>query len=219
MNDAAITGAQTRCTAAAYNEALASYKSAVAKSKDRLRNGVCESEDGYIASIVADAHAAVTTCGAFHDVIRTSPWAQPIRDALKGNLSLPALTGDLDTKTWSGAAEALAGTTLYGPAPGAYGNMSKVEFAEGGVALVSELVFDDEDAMPHWVTHPNGSFSVGKPAANGALPVTLRYGNPSLEVTYELKADPRLPGAFVLEPTTAIAPPEGYSSVPSECEA
>lgn len=222
VNDAAITDAQTECTPAAYDQALASYKKAVAKSKDRLSKGACESDDGLLSSIVADAHAAVTTCAAFENVIKTSVWAQPIRDALKGNLALAALTGELDTKTWAGAQKALVGTTFYGPASGAYGNMSKVELGELGVAYVRQLVFDDNDT-PLWITQPKGSFEIGRPTATGALPIILRYGvmygRPEYELTYELRMDPERPGGFILKPTTADAPPGGYTSFPSECEA
>ena len=74
--------ALSACGSAQYGEALAHYKAAVKAAQSRLREGVCQSDDGFLQSIADHASRAVMTCGTFRSVIRTSPWAAPVRTTL-----------------------------------------------------------------------------------------------------------------------------------------
>ncbi len=206
-NDANVAAASSTCTHDAYAAGLASYKKAVASAGSRLSKGVCESDDGYLADIVASASASVASCSAFHGVIATSPWARPLRDALAGNLALPELTGKLTTSSWAGLDDALVGVTLFGPAPGVYGNMSKLELHAGGEVVVSKLVVDDA-GKASW-TSSKATWKVGARAVGGAIAIDVAGAS------YLLSEDPRSPGIFTLQPT---AGGDAFSSIPSECE-
>ena len=74
---------------------------------------------------------AVATCAQFESIIETSKWAEPVRDALKGSLALPTLTGKLAAKNLSGLKDALPGSTVFGPAPGVFG-ANVVSVTSGG---------------------------------------------------------------------------------------
>src|SRR5262245_45566105 len=89
-----MNSAKAACSAAAYNEALGKYKAAVEGAKRRARGEFCD--DGTpLYDIAANLQAATAKCGKFESIIATSPWAQPVRDALKDNLTLAQVTGKL----------------------------------------------------------------------------------------------------------------------------
>jgi hypothetical protein len=217
-NDSNVAAAASTCSSTAYNAALASYKKAVASARSRLANGACSSDDAYITDIVRDANAAVTTCASFHAVIDKSPWAKPVRDVLADNLALPSLTGKLTTGSWAGLDDALVGVTMWGPAPGVYGNMSKIAFGSGHTVVVSQLVVDDKAGTTRWAGQ-NGTYAVGAPKADGSIPVSLHYGNPgAVDVTYDLSEDAQEKDVFHMKPEPGPVPPAEYLSVPSECD-
>lgn len=183
--DQAATDAAPSC-GANYGKALAQYKEAVALAKQH-KTSACEGVNGsdegaYLSTIASKAIAATTTCGAFSNVIKTSPWAAPIREELAGSLVLPFLTGDLDAQTFKGLAEALPGVTLWGPASGVYGNQKKLEFAANGALKISTLEWPSEDAkQPEWVT-VDATYTIGA-AANGSAKITITQGATKADFT------------------------------------
>ena len=207
--------AQKKCTPAAYNTALVRYKAAVEHSKAYLRGDLCH--DGTMISDIAnDLGAAVASCGDFKNVIKTSPWAAPARTVLTGNLALPALDGRLDAASLDGLSSSLVGITVWGPAPGAYGNTSKIAFRAGGDATLSVLGFDDQ-GMAVW-RDAEARWSLGS-ARGGSLDLTLSVAG--IVTVYTLKAEivdapyQHLP-SFVLTPA---ASGDRFTSLPSECDA
>lgn len=133
----------------AYGEALGYYVRAVDASKDRLNHGVCESETGFLWDIADDASRAVMTCGAFRTVIRTSPWAAPLREVLGESLTLRSLTGELlvikDSiwQNWRGVEEFFEeGLTFWARSEGAYGYSVEVRFGPGGWSCNSSAMTD-----------------------------------------------------------------------------
>lgn len=212
-NDAYTASASTACTPAQYNEGLAHYKKAVASSKVRAKGMTCEGEngdDGTVYGITSASAAAVKACGAFKDVIAKSVYAEPIRTALKDNLALPYLTGGLDpAKGNAGLEAALVGKTVWGPAPGVYGNMSKVTFQAGGKATVSVLDIDTNETSPTW-RDAASTWSVK--TVNGKSAVVLG------ESTYAVELDKETSYGVNFN-LTDTADGDKLTSLPSECEA
>ena len=210
-DEAAVVQAKSACSPAAYNKAFASYKLAVDNAKLRNRGAVCD-EGTTVYEIADHLDTAVTTCGQFKTVVATSKFAQPVRDALKGNLSLASFNGRLTIKnaagkvTLDGLAKSLSGTTVFGPAPGVYGNMSKITFAEGGAATSSALSVSD-DGVPTWRNSP-ARWTVS------GTELTITIGN---RVTvYAVGLDGDSGYQLILKPK---AGGDDFRSMPSECEA
>jgi hypothetical protein len=212
----AIVTAKKACTTAGYDAAFAKYKAAVDHSKARLGGAVCD-EGTTQWEIASDLAAAVASCGKFEDILATSRWAQPARDALKGNLALPLLEGKLQIRdaagkvTFKGLAESLAGATMYGPAPGVYGNISKIAFGANGSATLSHMELPD-DGMPIWQSAP-ATFSIGAPKADGSIEITITSGGTS--TSYDL-SKPESHPELLMKPK---AGGDEFRSMPSECEA
>jgi hypothetical protein len=196
-----MNAAKSSCSAEAYNQALVKYKAAVEGAKRRARGEVCD-EGTPLYEISDNLRAATATCGKFESIIATSPWAQPVRDALKGNLTLAQVTGKLGSDLKS-LGDALPGTTIYGPAPGVYGNMSKVTFEAGGKAKISRLNVSDEGNAT-WTDAPaKWSASAGK--------LSLEAEGKTIEFDVKLQE-----GDLHFVPKTGD---EDFWSMPSECEA
>ncbi len=143
----------------AYGEALVYYVRAVDASKERLNHGVCESETGFLWDIADDASRAVMTCSAFRTVIRTSPWAAPLREVLAESLTYRSLTGELlvikDSiwQNWRGVEEFFEeGLTFWARSVGAYGYSVEVNFGPEGKALWGEHTYDEETGEVGWRT-------------------------------------------------------------------
>lgn len=228
--DQAATAAAPSC-GASYAKGLDLYKQSVALAKQHAKSA-CEGVDGsdegaYLSSIAAKASQANAACGAFSNVIKTSPWAAPIRDELKGTLVLPVLTGDLQIKdasghtTFKGLDKALPGVTLWGPAAGVYGNQKKMEFTANGVVKISVLEFPSNNApAPVWTT-VEGSYTIGA-VTGDAIRITIKQGPTTAE--FELKPttvdfEGGYPD-FQFQPTGAQNDAgDLYSAYISECEA
>jgi hypothetical protein len=176
------------CGAARYNEAFSHYKRAVDLSKGRLRDaGVCEESWGMQWEIADEASRAVMTCGAFRNVIKTSPWAAPVRQVLASSLTLRSLTGELlvikdsDWQNWSGVDRFFTegGLTFWARAEGAYGSTVRVDFQANGQATWHELYFDQEYAA-HWRQIP-ATYTIAKSSRREAGPriVTVKRGDKS----------------------------------------
>lgn len=226
--------AATSC-GASYGEAFAYYKQAVDDSKDRLRYGVCESENGFQWGIADNASRAVMTCGEFRNVIRTSPWAAPLREALAPSLTLRSLTGELlvikdsNWQNWTGV-EAFFGQGLsfWARAQGAYGSAVRIDFGANGSAVWGELTYDEETGEISWRTLP-ATYTITKSSGQEAGPRVVT-------VTRDGKTDKFALGVqnaeawkdapiFVLEPLgtgtvlgEGATAPKLYSLV-SECDA
>ena len=211
-NDALTATASTSCSATAYNDGLAHYKKAVAAAKARAAKQICEGndqgDDGTVYNISNESDLAVKSCAALQKVIETSIYAKPIRDTLAGNLVLPYLSGKLTAAgSWAGLGTALIGNTVWGPAPGAYGNMSKIVFAAGGKATVSKLDTSGNTAI--W-TDSAATWS----AAAGV--VTITVDGKATTYTVDLAKDH---GVVDFVFTNASDAADRFDSLPSECEA
>lgn len=141
--------ALSTCGAAKYAEALVHYKASVKAAQSRLREGVCQSDDGFLDTIADHASRAVMTCGAFRTVLRTSPWAAPVRTTLARTLTLRSLTGELavirdsDYQNWSGVETFFSkGLTFSARPMGAYGSSVIVELDASGRAVWREQVYN-----------------------------------------------------------------------------
>lgn len=217
--------ALSACGRARYDAALARYKNAVAWSKDRLAKGVCESEHGYQWGIADEASAAVMTCGDFRNVIKTSPWAAPLRQVLDSSLTLDSLTGDLkvikDSKwqNWSGVDARFPGLTFWARGEGAYGSRVIVTFAAGGKATWGELRMNDVTGDVKWVDTA-ATYTIAKPNGEaGKRTITVKHGTKtdtfvlSVEDAWEYSGAPN----FRLDPATKTTP--ALYSLRSECDA
>lgn len=180
------------CGAAKYNEALAHYKNAVAWSKERLSQGVCESDNGYQWGIADEASQAVMICGAFHETIKSSPWAAPVREVLKDSLTLSSLTGDLlvikdsQWQNWTGVEAQLQGKQFWAQANGAVGSAKQIVFGKNGKATFRWVDVSanewkvNEDAATYTVEKPNGD--------KGKRRIVVKHGG--LTETYTLGVEP-----------------------------
>lgn len=204
-DEAAVVTARQQCSRAAYDQAFAHYKAAVDHAKARARGDVC-GDGTMLSEIASDLGKSVAACGQFESIIATSKWAQPVRDALKGNLALPTVTGKLKAKDLTGLKDALPGTTVFGPAPGVYGNMSKITFAANGEATLSRLSVSD-DGNARWTDAP------AKWSLKSAKVLSITSGGRTTELTIEAE-----PGGidYHFVPKTGD---EDFRSMPSECEA
>lgn len=204
-DEAAVVAARQQCSRDAYDKAFAHYKAAVDHAKARARGDVC-GDGTMLSEIATDLGKAVSTCGQFESIIATSKWAAPVRDALKGNLALPTLTGKLKAKDLAGLKEALPGHTVFGPAPGVYGNMSKITFAANGDATISRLSISD-DGNARWSDAP------ARWSVKGTNVLSITSGGTTTELTITAEAN----GVdYHLQPKTGD---EDFWSMPSECEA
>jgi len=212
----AVVSAKAKCSTAAYDKAFGHYKKAVDSAKVRSRD-VC-ADGAMLYDIAGELSKSVSTCGDFKNVIATSRWAQPVRDALKGNIALASVDGRLTIKdatgkvTLAGLDKALPGTTVFGPAPGVYGNMSKITFAANGAATVSALQLSDDGAAT-WKDTP-ARYKVGALGADRTIEITIESGGTS--TVYKASAEPESAFEILLKPK---AGGDEFRSMPSECEA
>jgi hypothetical protein len=202
MDAAEVNAAQAACSTDAYNQAFAKYKAAVDGAKLRARGEVCE-DGSPLYEIAGNLQAATAKCGKFESIIATSQWAAPVRDALKDNLALALVTGTLksDLKT---LATTLPGKTIFGPAPGVYGNMSKLSFEANGKAKLSRLHVSDDG---------NATWS-DAPAKWTASPGKLKLEAEGKTIEFDVKMEE---GELHFIPKTAGE--DDFRSMPSECEA
>lgn len=201
MDAAEVNAAQAACSTQAYNAGFAKYKAAVDGAKKRARGEVCD-EGTPLYEIAANARAATAACGKFESILATSQWAAPVRDALEANLSLPLITGKLHSDLKE-LATVLPGATIYGPAPGVYGNMSKLSFEAGGKAKLSRLHVSDEGRAT-WTDVP---------ARWTASPGKLKLEAEGKTIEFDVKLEE---GDLHFVPKTGD---EDFRSMPSECEA
>ncbi|MDB4934698.1 MAG: hypothetical protein JWP87_1670 [Labilithrix sp.] len=221
--------ALTACGATKYNEALAHYKNAVAWSKDRNANGVCNSDNGFLWSIADEASRAVMTCGEFRSVIRTSPWAAPLRTALAPSLTLRSLTGELlviknsSYANWTGAEKLFqSGISFWARAEGAYGSKVRIDFAANGKATWGELVMNDVTGDITW-SSTSATYSITKANAreSGVRTVTVVHAGKTQKFTLGVENPVEYGAAplFTLQPTTTTSTTPKLYSLVSECDA
>ena len=98
---------------------------------------------------------------------------------------------------------------MWGPAPGVYGNMSKVTFQAGGKATVSVLDIDTNETSPTW-RDAASTWSVK--TVNGKSAVVLG------ESTYAVELDKETSYGVNFN-LTDTADGDKLTSLPSECEA
>jgi hypothetical protein len=225
------TAALSSCTKVAYHEALGHYRAAVDASNERLAKGVCASSTGFLRSIANDASRAVMTCPEFRGVIRTSPWAAPLRTALGATLNLRSLTGELlvakdsPYANWAGVERFLTdgGLTFWARAQGAYGSRVIVDFRANGAARWKELVFDARTQVIS-LKESSATFTVTRPGTRSTGPVKVTITHDGKTERFSLGVRDALnyrdASMFVLTPSrlTEDGTPELFSLV-SECDA
>jgi hypothetical protein len=174
-DSAAVSGDKSsNCVFRASDEEFAKAK---AGAEARFRGRVCAEDGATIWEITEHAFAAAQSCDRYQGIIASKDQGALIRDALKGNLSLAVITGQVkvirgtvnfvDIKL-TGLEAALEGVTLYGPSMGAFGHTKKVTFAKDGKATLSEAELENvEDIV--WRDKPM-SWSVD---ADGVIKLTL----------------------------------------------
>lgn len=221
--------ALTACGAAQYNEAFAHYRNAVVWSKDRNARGVCNSENGFLWSIADEASRAVMTCGDFRNVIRTSPWAAPLRQALAPSLTLRSVSGELlvikdsTWANWTGTEKFFeSGLSFWARAEGAYGSKVRIDFRASGKATWTELVMNDVtgditlSSTPATYTIANAN---GREAGVRTVTVVHAGKTQAFTLGVENPIDFKAAPLFTLQPQgTGGATPKLYSLV-SECDA
>jgi hypothetical protein len=173
----AVTAA---CEPAKYEEAFGHYRKAVYGAKARQNNAqVCDEEGGaaangteyslYLASILDEASAAVMICGQFRDVIKNSPYAEPLRKEIGDSLTLKSLTGELlvirdsQWQNWSNVEAFLPGTTMWSPAH--HGYDATIAFQANGKAKVTKLEWLDAEPYYKW-TESDATYTVVKAGAD-----------------------------------------------------
>jgi len=219
--------ALTSCGTARYAAALAHYKNAVQWSKDRERYGVCQSENGFLWSIADEASRAVMTCSAFRTVIRTSPWAAPVRRVLAPSLTLRSITGELlviKDSQWANWTDTERffdkGLTFWARAEGAYGSAVRIDFRADGKATWGELVYDEATGDISWRSLP-ATYTIAKTTSKESGPrrVTVTRAGKTQVFTLGVQSGWQYNDAplFVLQPSGGTAPVL-YSLV-SECDA
>jgi hypothetical protein len=208
---------------------LGHYENAVAWSKDRIAHGVCNSDNGFQWSIADEASRAVMTCGDFRGVIRTSPWAAPLRQALAPSLTLRSLSGELlvikssSWANWTGADKSFqSGLSFWARAEGAYGSKVRIDFAANGKATWGELVMNDVTGDITW-SSTSATYSIAKAGGreSGVRTVTVVHGGKTQKLTLGVENPLEYNAApiFTLTPLgTAPTTPKLYSLV-SECDA
>jgi hypothetical protein len=225
--DQAATGSEVSC-GASYGPANESYKAAVAGAKAHKIDHCGGEEGGDLGTIAELSLKAVSTCGAFANVIKTSQWAAPIREELGDSLVLPFITGDLKVKddsgkvVFSGLQAALEkGVVLWGPSPGAYGPSGNIKFLPNGKAIAGAQVWpEDPNSIenPHWETS-DASWSLGE-VVGDAVRITIQ--TKSGEKVYELRAvmwDSRVPDFEVREVGASLDGVPAFTAYISECDA
>lgn len=218
-----------------WGEAFDHYKHAVDASKRRLAYGPCGSEDGMIWGIADEASRAVMTCEAFREVIHTSPWAVPLRQALARSLTLRSLTGELlvikdsDWQNWTGVeAHFASGLTFWARAEGAYGPGVQLDFDANGAATWGEHTYDETTGEIGWRTIP-ATYSITMSSGSEAGPRMVTVTRDGITEHFALgvrNAEAwRDAPVFVLEPLGSgevmgegATAPTLYSLV-SECDA
>lgn len=217
------------CAPAQYSAALAEYKNAVAWSKERLEMGICESDNGYLMTIADAASRAVTTCGAFRETIKTSPWAAPLREALGESLTLRSLTGELlvikdsSFQNWNGTEALLArGVSFWANAQGAYGWPYKINLRADGAATYGWLHYDEATGDIAWKEVPATYRVIATDGPTGKRTVEVTHDGQTesfllrVEETFMTEHAP----VFTLSPAASTQPTqEKLYSIPSECDA
>jgi len=220
--------ALTACGATKYNEGLAHYKNAVAWSKDRNAHGVCNSDNGFQWAIADEASRAVMACSELRSVIKTSPWAAPLRQALAPSLTLRSLSGELlvikdsSYQNWTGTDRFFTtGLSFWARAEGAYGSRVRIDFRAGGKATYGFLDYNAVTGDITWKTLP-ATYTIAKSTTREAGPRIVTVTHAGKVEKFELGVENPLEYSaapiFVLEPLGAATAPKLYSLV-SECDA
>jgi hypothetical protein len=146
-----------------FQPAFKRYKKAVDGAKARLVDGPCDTEEegaGMISVIADHATAAVMICPAFKDVIRTSPFAEPIRKVMSRSLTLRSLTGELlvlrnsQFANWSGVDALIPGTLFETESNGAFGFHEGITFRANGEGTFEKVEPIDQEPFTKTTVTP-----------------------------------------------------------------
>lgn len=221
IDDTNTAAAKATCTPAKYSEGLGHYKKAVAAAKLRAAKDICDGGTQY--AILEEAQAAVAACAPFGNAFISSTYAIDVRDGLANNLSFSELVGYFSVKdaagkaTWEGLADALPGSIFWGPAPGVYGNMSKIRFGVSTVRLNVKQI-DDNGVFTGWDEKTDLPYTIGAIDADGAIEITITIDGKaqSYKLTPGTDADGKPNGHFRMIGTTDG---DDFDSLEDECSA
>lgn len=135
--------------------------------------------------------------------------------AMKSTLALKDIMSMLDRNDPKTFEHALNRVIMWGPAPGAYGNMSYIEFGENNKVVSAELELLNEEPWYQWNKRET-TFSVVKSGHD----LIVRVGHE--EYVLKKQYDQYVQGVWVLTPIDRKdGNPwmSGFIDTPSECEA
>ena len=137
-----------------------------------------------------------------------------VTHSLATTLALKDIMHMLDFNKPQTIAHALNRVIMWGPAPGAYGNMTYLQFGQNGKLVFAELVFDNNGDY-YWV-YSGGSFAV---RYNVDITIDVTVGGSTR--SYYLKKDFHTNMWNMVPVVNPVANPyfEGFVDYPSECEA
>jgi hypothetical protein len=214
------------CGAEKYQAALERYRKAVYASKDRLAGKLtCDPEEPQseltMSGIAEEAAAAVLICPDFKEVIRKSPYAEPLRQALGDSLTLKSLTGELlvlfdsQWQNWTGVEQMIVDTTMWnwrGASDQAWDY--RIEFKTNGKAVYSSQINDqiEPKEATYRVEAPDGEKAPRK------IIVTVDGRSTTFELSATRTDDEgSVGGLFVLTPQGSRSPIESFSSLSRDC--
>jgi hypothetical protein len=222
------------CGQAKYDEAFKHYRKATYGAKARLAGNICGDEDTagdgttystYMSFIEDEAATAIMTCDAFKNVIKTSPYAEPIRKVLADQLVLKSLTGELlvlrnsQFQNWTNVEAYLPGTELYSNAFGIYWSQEEIQFKANGQANYVTWVEDKETGLR--AVNTPATYRVEKTGSDrDPRRIILKRGNQT--ETFQLRVRDTEPGNFETAPVFELQHSDwnkGFSSVRDECSA
>ena len=151
---------------------------------------------------------------------RTFTPSDDVLESLSTTLILREIMGEIDYSNLQSFQTALEGVVMHGPAPGAFGHVSSLEFGKDGEVLQRKMSFNDE-GLPVWEEF-EGSYLVEEQIEFG-LVVAFYYETDGYETRYVLNYSFEI-GQWYMLPLKTIEfnnNPflDGYVDLPDECSA
>jgi hypothetical protein len=192
-----------------------------ALASSHVKYGACGPIEAYTSEIVSSVRQARYAFDGNRDMNkregRKFTITKNTTEALKTTLALKDIMNMLDRRDVTTFEHALNRVVMWGPAPGAYGNMSFIRFSNKNKVTLGELKLLDEAPWYEWV-ETEAFFEV---SMRGQRIIVSINANETRQ-EYILKMSYEWSKQWVLVPTeTPDANPwtKGFTDFPSECEA
>ena len=165
-------------------------------------------------------------CPAFKDVIKTSPWAAPIRGVLADMLTLRSLTGELQVlrnsefQNWTNVEKYLPGTLMWAEGSwGSYWMQDELRFLSDGKAVHVHYTEDSSNADSHVVENKTpATYRIEKTGAEkDKRKVTVSWGGKTS--SFDLVVNDTDAGDFTSAPVFSLrhADPAKSFSTSKDC--